>query len=421
MKRHRAGEAVVVPVYIRACDISGAPFDDIKLLPANGTAVKTWPDRDEAWKDVVDGLQSVIKRQQEGPTVAQPTSAPSDFHTSTAATAAAAQLGAPPIPPANRSSRLIEELKLFDLKHLITPTISRLISASTNRELDTELKSIRIYRQSRDARRRSKQKRDMRGPLLERLWRSATAATQMVHVRDAVMYDGYTLRAKKIYFDERLPREDRHIIEHLTTNPDVGIELPQNRYFFARTAPQLTMHPPNCAVESIYRLCWDTAATEESTEESFFDDWWPWSGIKLPDGMWLNFVPPIHFPAVRWRRFIDGERLETSWNEAVASLREFTEKTKNLKIERPWQIESVAHWYITACLLVGMGANVEHAIKIKPSPQDWEQVAELIRCLRKNPGNEPYLRVPMEEFLSRLPKFAEIEEHLSRPAIKALI
>jgi hypothetical protein len=226
---------------------------------------------------------------------------------------------------------------------------------------------------------------------------------------------------KKLCFNERWPREGRYIIEYLAANPDVGFALPQNRYFFARMAPQFTMHPLGGAVEAIYRLCWDTAVMEESAEESFFDDWWPWSGIKLPNDMWLNFVPPIHFPAVRWRRFIDGERLETSWNEAVVSLREFTEKTKSLKIERPWQIESVAHWYVTACLLVGMGANVEHAIKLKPSPQDWEQVAELIRCLRKNPGNEPYLRVPMEEFLSRLAKFAGIEEHLSRPALKALI
>ena len=57
MRRHREGEAKVIPVMIRACDIEGAPFSSLQGLPTDLRAVTSWPNRDEAWTDVAKGIR----------------------------------------------------------------------------------------------------------------------------------------------------------------------------------------------------------------------------------------------------------------------------------------------------------------------------------------------------------------------------
>ncbi|WP_245427210.1 toll/interleukin-1 receptor domain-containing protein [Mesorhizobium sp. YM1C-6-2] len=39
MERHAAGEAIVIPVILRACDWHGAPFGKLNATPPNGTPV----------------------------------------------------------------------------------------------------------------------------------------------------------------------------------------------------------------------------------------------------------------------------------------------------------------------------------------------------------------------------------------------
>lgn len=45
MERHKAGEAVVIPVILRACDWHNAPFGKLNAVPRDGRPVTLWPDR----------------------------------------------------------------------------------------------------------------------------------------------------------------------------------------------------------------------------------------------------------------------------------------------------------------------------------------------------------------------------------------
>src|SRR5215510_4817146 len=62
IERHDAGEAVVIPIILSACDWQGAPFSKLQALPKDAKPIKAWNDRDEAWLDVVRGLRRVIDR-----------------------------------------------------------------------------------------------------------------------------------------------------------------------------------------------------------------------------------------------------------------------------------------------------------------------------------------------------------------------
>ncbi len=61
IERHDAGEAVVIPIILSACDWHGAPFSKLRALPKDARPIKKWNDRDEAWLDVVQGLRRVIE------------------------------------------------------------------------------------------------------------------------------------------------------------------------------------------------------------------------------------------------------------------------------------------------------------------------------------------------------------------------
>ncbi|WP_437935319.1 toll/interleukin-1 receptor domain-containing protein [Sorangium sp. So ce341] len=60
--RHEAGEARMVPIIVRPCLWIGAPWAKLMVLPAAGKAVTGWADRDEAWLNVVAGIQSALKQ-----------------------------------------------------------------------------------------------------------------------------------------------------------------------------------------------------------------------------------------------------------------------------------------------------------------------------------------------------------------------
>jgi internalin A len=57
LARHEAGNAEVIPVIIRDCDWTDAPFGKLKAIPTDNQAVTTWGNgdkyaRDTAWKFV---------------------------------------------------------------------------------------------------------------------------------------------------------------------------------------------------------------------------------------------------------------------------------------------------------------------------------------------------------------------------------
>ena len=53
--RHEAGEALVVPVLLRACDWKSAPFASLQPLPEDRRPVTSWPNQDEAWESIAVG------------------------------------------------------------------------------------------------------------------------------------------------------------------------------------------------------------------------------------------------------------------------------------------------------------------------------------------------------------------------------
>jgi ribosomal protein L40E len=67
--RHDKGEAVVIPVLLRAVDSEGAPFSKLKVLPKNMIPVTRWRIRDEAFTDIAKGIRSAIKKILKAPKI----------------------------------------------------------------------------------------------------------------------------------------------------------------------------------------------------------------------------------------------------------------------------------------------------------------------------------------------------------------
>ena len=60
MERHKEGEAIVIPVILRACRWE-TMFGEINALPVKGKPVTTWEDKDSAWLEVVKGIEKNIE------------------------------------------------------------------------------------------------------------------------------------------------------------------------------------------------------------------------------------------------------------------------------------------------------------------------------------------------------------------------
>ena len=60
MERHDAGEVRVIPVILRDVNWKGAPFSKLNALPKDGRAVTSWPNRDEAFRNVAEGITQAV-------------------------------------------------------------------------------------------------------------------------------------------------------------------------------------------------------------------------------------------------------------------------------------------------------------------------------------------------------------------------
>jgi Tol biopolymer transport system component len=60
VERHERGEARVIPIIVRPAYWEWAPFGRLQALPKDANPVTRWADRDEAWLDVVRGIQKVV-------------------------------------------------------------------------------------------------------------------------------------------------------------------------------------------------------------------------------------------------------------------------------------------------------------------------------------------------------------------------
>ena len=61
LERHQAGTCRVVPILLRPTYWEDAPISHLQLLPTNAKAITRWPDRDEAFQDVVGEINRTIK------------------------------------------------------------------------------------------------------------------------------------------------------------------------------------------------------------------------------------------------------------------------------------------------------------------------------------------------------------------------
>jgi hypothetical protein len=57
LERHKKKEARLIPIIVRAVNWEGSPFAELQALPKDGLAVTLWPDRDAAWRSVVEGIK----------------------------------------------------------------------------------------------------------------------------------------------------------------------------------------------------------------------------------------------------------------------------------------------------------------------------------------------------------------------------
>lgn len=63
LQRYEAQQAHVIPVLLRPVDWKGAPFAQLACLPRNAIPITSWPNRDEAFLDIAEGIRNVIEGQ----------------------------------------------------------------------------------------------------------------------------------------------------------------------------------------------------------------------------------------------------------------------------------------------------------------------------------------------------------------------
>lgn len=61
MERHAAGQARVIPVILRHCEWTSAPFGKLMAAPRDGKPIMAWPDRDEALADVAKQVRRAVE------------------------------------------------------------------------------------------------------------------------------------------------------------------------------------------------------------------------------------------------------------------------------------------------------------------------------------------------------------------------
>ncbi len=61
LERHERGEACVIPIILRACDWKNTAFGKLLAAPTDGKPIRSWPDLDEAFLDVVLKIRQALK------------------------------------------------------------------------------------------------------------------------------------------------------------------------------------------------------------------------------------------------------------------------------------------------------------------------------------------------------------------------
>jgi hypothetical protein len=61
LERHKEGKSRVIPVILRPVSWENAPFGKLQVLPRDGYPVTSWNNRDEALRNVAEGLKRVVE------------------------------------------------------------------------------------------------------------------------------------------------------------------------------------------------------------------------------------------------------------------------------------------------------------------------------------------------------------------------
>ncbi|MBB5035572.1 toll/interleukin-1 receptor domain-containing protein [Prosthecobacter vanneervenii] len=67
MARHEAGMARVIPIILRPCEWTRAPFGRLLAAPTDGKPISKWADRDEAFLDVVRQIRAALPKTPREP------------------------------------------------------------------------------------------------------------------------------------------------------------------------------------------------------------------------------------------------------------------------------------------------------------------------------------------------------------------
>ena len=67
LERHRAGDAVVVPVLLRPVDWKQSPLSALQALPKDARPVTLWPNVDEALLNVAEGIRRAVSAFRQSP------------------------------------------------------------------------------------------------------------------------------------------------------------------------------------------------------------------------------------------------------------------------------------------------------------------------------------------------------------------
>ncbi|MFM9948606.1 MAG: SUMF1/EgtB/PvdO family nonheme iron enzyme [Saprospiraceae bacterium] len=66
LKRHEAGTARVVPVVLSACLWQETPLADLQGLPKGMKPINSWPNREDAWNEVLMGVIGMVREMEKG-------------------------------------------------------------------------------------------------------------------------------------------------------------------------------------------------------------------------------------------------------------------------------------------------------------------------------------------------------------------
>src|SRR6266568_6822785 len=64
MERHQAGEARVISIILRPTDWKGVQFERLQALPTNAKPITTWPNSDQAFLNVAQGIRKAVEELQ---------------------------------------------------------------------------------------------------------------------------------------------------------------------------------------------------------------------------------------------------------------------------------------------------------------------------------------------------------------------